>query len=81
MQVEQGLQLGLPTSVMVKLCTALSEHAAHVCRTGDCVMSPFVEAEEEKNYVQGGGSPLRGLSLQKAHLLQDKVLGQLDLGR
>ncbi|KAF5840200.1 hypothetical protein DUNSADRAFT_17417 [Dunaliella salina] len=92
-QVQLGLELGLPTSIMVKLCTALSEHAAFVCTTGDGALPAFAmgdafgqedeEEEEEEGLrnLQGGGSPLRGLSLQDSWLLHDEVLSRLDLDR
>mmetsp|Transcript_1698 Transcript_1698/g.3755 ORF Transcript_1698/g.3755 Transcript_1698/m.3755 type:complete len:750 (+) Transcript_1698:3756-6005(+) len=90
-QVQLGLELGLPTSIMVKLCTALSEHAAFVCKTGDGALPAFAtggasgqeeEEEDEKGgfrNLQGGRSPLQGLSLLDSWLLHDKVLSRLDL--
>lgn len=69
---------------MVKLCTALSEHAACVCRTGDGVLAVLADQDEEldaEGLMQETGSPLLGFPLKKAWLLQDEILSRLQLDR
>lgn len=79
-QVEQGIQLGLPTSTLVKLSTAFSEHAAYVCKTGDGVAAGLDDGQKELLRMPAEAeSPLQGLSLQESWLLLDKVLERLKL--